>query len=513
VRAKLLGIATLALATSLGLSACSDADAEEGNGALETVAVTRGTLDITAEASGTIEPIRTVEVKSKASGEVLRLHVETGMTVPQGALLAEVDPRDVRNSYAQAEADLAVARERLATARAQKQRTEELRDANVVTAQELETASFEEATARAQLIKGQTNLDLARERLNDVAIRAPSSGTIIAKSVEEGTIIASASQNISGGTTLMLMADLAVMQVRALVDETDIGRVQPGMAASVSVEAYPDRRFRGTVYKIEPQAVVEQNVTMFPVLVRLDNPGGLLKPGMNADIAVEIARRENAITVPNAAIVAMRDAGAAGVVLGLSEEDVTAALRGGRGDSEGAPTASGGDSASARPAATRGSRAGATPAAAAPVPAAPEGTPAGATQRAECEQLFAKVRESGGFQSVGEADRAKLRACREVLGMGGRGGAAAAGNAGRNPDVRPVVVFVMGESGPEPRRIMVGLNDWDNTEVISGLEEGEQVVLISVARLQAQQQEFQDRMRERAGGVVPGASAPRSGPR
>lgn len=511
VTGKPMRSAALLLLGALAISACNDTAADDQNGTRETVAATRGTLDIRAEASGTIEPVRIVEVKSKASGEVLRLHVETGMSVPQGALLAEVDPRDVRNSFAQADADLAVARERLATARAQKQRTEELRDANVVTAQELENASFEEANARAQLIKAQTNVDLARERLNDVAIRAPIAGTIIAKSVEQGAIIASASQNISGGTTLLLMADLSVMQVRALIDETDIGRVQPGMPADVNVEAYPDRRFRGTVVKIEPQAVVEQNVTMFPVLVRLDNPDGLLKPGMNADIGVEIARRDDVLTIPNAAIVAMRDAAAAGVVLGLNEEQVQSALRGGRADgsteSGAAPDgARRGDAATAQNTgasngSARGERVPASPATAAAAPPGAAAEPA--TQRTECEQLFAKLRESGGFQSASEADRAKLRACREVLG--GSGGAAGTGARTRSPDVRPAVVFVMKEGKPEPRRIMVGLNDWDNTEVVSGLEEGEPVVLISVARLQAQQEEFQQRMRERAGGVVPGA--------
>jgi HlyD family secretion protein len=286
----------------------------------------------------------------------------------------------------------------------------------------------------------------------------------------------------------------------------------------VSVEAYPDRRFQGSVYKIEPQAVIEQNVTMFPVLVHLDNPEGLLKPGMNADIAVEIARREDVLTIPNAAIVAMRDAGAAGVVLGLSEEDVQAQLRGGRGGPGAAPgTAAGESAANGNP---RGARVGATPAAAATPPAteqagaAADAVPADATQRAECEQLFVKLRQSGGFQSASEADRAKLRACRQVLGRGqradGTGGTPGARTQGA--DVRPAVVFVRGENGFEPRRIMVGLNDWDNTEVVSGLEEGDQVVLISVARLQAQQEEFQQRMRERAGGVVPGAGGS-TGPR
>ena len=541
----------LGLATTVALAACSGTAADETETPeAEVASVGRASLNITAEASGQVEPVRVVEVKSKASGEILRLHVETGVSVEQGALLAEVDPRDVRNALDQAQADYDVAVERAAVAAAQKKRTEELRAANVVTAQELETANLDEANARASIIKARTNLALARERMNDVAIRAPISGTVISKSVEQGTIIASASQNISGGTTLMQMADLAIMQVRALVDETDIGRIQPGMTSRVSVEAYPDRTFRGTVYKIEPQAVVEQNVTMFPVLVRLENPEGVLKPGMNADIAVEIAQRENVLTIPNAAIVAMADAVPAGEVLGLSEDQVQSSLRGGSngGSPGGSPqgadgaTAAGGAQGAntARDAQAGAGQAGQTGPArgdgqvagqrgggaqAGPggqqvaqtgAPAASGAAPAAGSdaKRAECEQLMTKLREGGGFQSMSEADRAKMRECRTVLGFGGRGGAGGAGSAGgafggrqnRNPDVRPVVVFVQGEKGPEARRIMVGLNDFDNTEVISGLQEGEKIVLVSVARLQAQQEEMNQRIRERAGasGVLSG---------
>jgi HlyD family secretion protein len=253
-----------------------EAPSTNGN-SLEYAVVDLRDMEILAEAAGQIEPIRVVEVKSKASGDVLRLHVDTGDQIRQGTLLAEIDPRDVRNAYLQAEADLEVARARLGTSEAQKRRVEELRRANVVTEQEYESSLLEEANARAQYVKAQTSLELARERMNDVTIRAPIDGTIISKQVEVGDIIASASQNISGGTTLYMMADLSEMQVRALIDETDLGRIEPGMPTRVQVEAFPGRTFHGSVLKIEPQAVVEQNVTMFPVLVRLDNREGLLR--------------------------------------------------------------------------------------------------------------------------------------------------------------------------------------------------------------------------------------------
>src|SRR5690625_7030189 len=131
-------------------------------------------------------------------------------------------------------------------------------------------------------------------------------------------------------TTLLEMADLSQMHVRTLVDEVDVGKIVPGLSARVTVSAYPNRVFVGEVLKIEPQAVVEQNVTMFPVLIQLDNRDGLLKPGMNAEIAVEIARREGVVTVPNAAVVSMRDATPAGLVLGLPAETLRPELGGGR---------------------------------------------------------------------------------------------------------------------------------------------------------------------------------------
>ncbi len=470
VRALLLGLA---------LAACNGTQASEsGSSSIEAAPVTRGDLTVTAEAAGQIEPIRVVEVKSKASGEIREILIETGDVVAAGQLLVRIDPRDVRNAFDQAEADLEVARARLATSEAQRKRAEELRAANVVTEQEYETAALDEANARAQYIKAQTNLQLARERLNDVTIRAPIAGTVIAETMEIGQIIASASQNISGGTTLLTMADLNEMQVRALVDETDLGRIQPGLNVRVRVEAYPERVFNGQVLKIEPQAVVEQNVTMFPVLVRLDNREGLLKPGMNADVEVRIADRSGALLVPNSAIVGPRDLTAAAEVLGLDAEALRAQMRGG---------AAGGNGA-------RAETAGAARPADAAAPAA-----AGSADADECRALFEKMRAGGGPQALTEAERTQLRACRGQMGGAGRSGSS---------EARTGFVFVTSNGVIEARRVVLGVNDWDNTEVISGVQEGDSVIIMSVARLQAQQQEFQDRIRERTGGPFPGASGP-----
>ncbi|MGH7476269.1 MAG: efflux RND transporter periplasmic adaptor subunit [Longimicrobiales bacterium] len=448
----------------------------------ETAVVERRALEVTAEAAGQVEPIRLVEVKSKASGEVLRLLVETGDVVRRGDLLAEVDPRDVRNALAQAEADLEVADARLATAEAQRRRAAELREASVITEQEFEAASLEEANARAQRVKAGTNLELARERMNDVTIRAPIDGVIIQKSIEVGQIIASASQNMSGGTTLLLMADLSTMQVRTLIDETDLGKIRPGQSARVEVEAFAGRPFSGQVTKIEPQAVVEQNVTMFPVLVQLDNPEGLLKPGMNAEVSVEVARRADAVAVPNAAVVAVRDAVAAGAVLGFDEQAMRGMMRNGRQGSA-ASQAADDNGQPAQPAVA---------------------TAAAGAEDQQCTALRERVRAAGGRQGISDADRAALRDCFATRGGSSTRGPAGAGAAAQG-DVRPGIVFVQTDAGPEPRMVMLGVNDWDFTEVVQGLEPGERVVLMSVARLQQQQQERLERFRERTSGVVPGA--------
>ncbi|HSJ25934.1 MAG TPA: efflux RND transporter periplasmic adaptor subunit [Longimicrobiales bacterium] len=472
-------LAVIVLAAMTAVYATTRPPAEMEAAAIEYGVVERRDMEVTAEAAGLIEPIRLVEVKSKASGEIIRLHVETGDVVRRGDLLGEVDPRDVRNAYAQAAADLEVAQARAATAESQRRRSEELRAANVITEQEFENAKLEQANAQAQLVKARVNLELAEERMNDVTIRAPIDGVIIGRDVEEGSIIQSASQNISGGTTIFLMADLNEMQVRTLVSETDLGKIQPGMPSRVSVEAYPGRIFPGTVTKIEPQAVVEQNVTMFPVLVHLNNSDGSLKPGMNGEVIVEVARRADAITIPNASVVGTRDAAAAAAMFGINEEQLRTMMRGGQGSQ---PAGNGGQN---RPAA-EGAPAEGAPAEGAQVAARPEGGAPPAARQAQ-----------GGPPQGMQGGMAR--------GGAGRAGGAAGAAAGQ--DVRPGVVFVQTETGVEPRSVMLGVNDWDYTEVLRGVEPGEHVILISVARLQQQQQDMLNRMRQNTS-IMPGGSGP-----
>ena len=309
----------LAIVTTGLLPACKE---EEPPAVYQAVPVERRDIVVSALASGTIQPDTVVEVKSKASGEILELKVETGQLVKRGALMARVDPRNPRNLVAQARADLEVAEARLANATSQKRRADELFESQSITQQEHENALLDHANARAEVVRARVTLDDAQDQLDDTSVLAPITGTIIEKQVERGQVISSPTRDVGGGTVLMKTADLGLVQVRTLVDETDIGKIQVGQRATVTVDAFPNRPFEGSVLKIEPQAQTEQNVTMFPVLVRIDNRGGLLRPGMNSEVEVHVGQREDVLAVPNVALRTQRDVGSAAEVLGLSAEQV-----------------------------------------------------------------------------------------------------------------------------------------------------------------------------------------------
>ena len=276
-------------------------------------------IEVTVDASGVVEPESTVEVKSKASGEVLKVHGETGDIVEAGTLLVQIDKRTPANNVSQSESALRAAEARRAIADTQLKRAEALYKSQTLTQADVEKAQLEFANADAQVVTSRVALENARITLEDTDVRAPITGTIIEKTVEPGIVITSPTQAVSGGTILMKMADLNSVQVRTRVDETDIGKIRPGLPTKVTVTAYPNQPFDGEVLKVEPQAIVEQNVTMFPVLIKIPNRGGLLKPGMNADVKIQIANRDSVAAVPTAALRAETDVPLTAKMLGVDE--------------------------------------------------------------------------------------------------------------------------------------------------------------------------------------------------
>src|SRR3989449_8886066 len=300
--------------------------------------------------------------------------------------------------------------------------------------------------------------------MEDTQVRAPLKGTIIQKNVELGTVISSPTKDVGGGTVLLRMANLDTVQVSALVDETDVGKVQPGMPVTITVDAFPNRPFDGQVLKIEPQAQVNQNVTMFPVLVNILNLGHLLKPGMNTEVEIHIGQRQGVLAIPNAALRTQRDVASAGQVLGLDPEQVqqqlaAAQMGGGGRPSQGDSTAPAGDGTKLH-------------AAEAPRPGATDSgstftTPSGRTIRlpkgVTPEQVRAALQKRAGGAELTPAEQALLAQLRSQFQR-------PEGAVRSRAFESNYIVFALRGGKPGPVAIRTGLTDQDYIEVADGLQ-------------------------------------------
>lgn len=303
--------------------ACETAESAE---ALSTAVVGTRDIVISARAAGVVAPVTFIEVKSQASGEITEVLVEEGEEVKRGQLLVRVDPRIPRNAVTQAEADSVVAQAALQNAESRLARAEQLFAQQAMTEEEAEVARLARATAYAELIRAVRALEDARIASVQTEVRAPSDGVVLSRSVAVGSVIASASRDVGGGAILLRMASLDTVEVRALVDERDIGRIREGLPVRLTVAAYPNRPFDGVVLRVGAEAVVDQNVTTFPVIVRIANRAGLLKPGMNAEVEVLIGESRGVLAVPNAALRENRDLDAVAELLGIAPDSLQAQL-------------------------------------------------------------------------------------------------------------------------------------------------------------------------------------------
>lgn len=446
------------------------------------------TIDVDVEAAGVVEPETTVEVKSKASGEILAVHAETGDVVEAGTLLVEVDKRTPQNRLSEAEAALMAAQARRRIAETQMQRSQTLFESGTLTQSDFEQSQLEFANSQAQVVSAEVAVENARIAMDDTDVRAPITGTVIQKAVEPGMVITSPTNAVSGGTVLMQMADLNIVQIRALVDETDIGKIQPGMTTEVTVAAYPNQPFEGQVLKIEPLAIVEQNVTMFAVLVRLDNSSGLLKPGMNADVRIEVASRDATAAVPTAALRAESDIPATAIMLGMPESELRRML----GVETEVPD---------NVLVIEGRRI-----------ELPEGVDAG-----QVASLIAKRRDGGTLTAEEQALLRPLM--QQIFGNGGpgrdsgrggfdRGGFGREEGPGRGEGGASAYEFgasywvvAVRDGRLVPVNVETGLTDLAYTEIVSGLEPGERVMLLPSTSLFEQQARLQQFITERFSGT------------
>ncbi len=479
-------------------------------------AIERQTIVVDAQATGVVEPINVIEVKAKSSGQIIAMPVETGTYVKAGDLLIQLDTRDTRNSYAQAKADLDAALIRARVSRTARERSSQLFKERIITSAENEASEVEYANAQATVLRNRAALDLRAQSLEEATVRAPVSGTVIEKPVSIGQVIASGTGTFGGGTTILKMADLTKVRVRTLVNETDIGKVRAGLPATVTVDAFPDRPFIGVVEKIEPQATIQQAVTMFPVLVSIDNMAGLLMPGMNGEVSIEVERRDNALSISNDAVRSPNEVVSVATMLGLNPDSVRAAMRGGR-EGQNAGGAQGGQQGGARasPASQSGGRqAGNLPAT---TPEQCAQVTAALAKKPEVQKQLADLRskmmageiereamqaESQKLYAAAGVDAGIARACgRTQRPQGGQTASAPSSgqSAQRNGGGRRGMVFLVNAGKYTPKMVRLGVSNYDVSEVVSGLAEGDSVAILNVAAMQAKQQEELDRIRSRGG--------------
>lgn len=307
------------------------------------ITVEQGTMVRSVVATGKVEPITKIEIKSKANGIIKALPVNVDSVVTEGTLLAELDKDQLLAQVRGAQANLLAARAALEGADAQlKKNTVEAEGPDVEFARRAYTraqslfaqhlisqSSLDEAQsavevaenkrraaesqlavsrarvseARAQVAQSQAAADRAAEDLSNASIKAPIRATVLTRDVELGSPVSSILNLGANATLVMTLGDIDQVFVRGKVDEADIGNVKLGQTARIRVETFRDRVFTGRVTQISPMGVEKDNVTNFEVRVSIDNPGKELKANMTANAEVVLEERPNAVIVPEAAVI------------------------------------------------------------------------------------------------------------------------------------------------------------------------------------------------------------------
>ena len=404
--------------------------------AVNSVPVTRGDIIDSVGATGTVQAVTTVQVGSQVSGNIEWLGADFNSIVKKGQVVARLDPSLFDAQLQQVQANLIQARANLTRANSELDRTKvqltdaqqkfarakELSSQRLIAQSDLDSAKIAVdtmaagvASQQASVVQSQAAVTQAQASVNQsqvnrdhTVILAPIDGIVTQRSVDVGQTVAA---SMSAPTLFVIAADLTEMQVNANIDEADVGRIRPGQHVTFRVDAYPTDNFEGTVTQIRLQPVVVQNVTTYGTVITVPNKQLKLKPGMTANVKIEIAKRTNTLRIPNAAL---RFRPTTEMFTAFKQEpppELTAfgGAGGGRGGRGGAP-------------------AGAEPAAA-PAPQAPTPAPkASASARGEAGELRRDLAGAASGREGGPAPPAP-----PAEGRGERGGGRGGFGGGRGP--------------------------------------------------------------------------------
>src|SRR3954462_419474 len=303
--------------------------------------VEQGTMVKSVVATGKVEPITKVEIKSKANGIIKVLNVDIDRSVKAGDVLVELDREQLAATLRGAEANLMAAKASLEGAEAQLKkniveaegpevafaqrayaRAQSLFEQNLISQSTLDDAQgnvevaenrkraaesqlaisqAKVTEARAQVAQAKAAADRAEEDLRNATIRAPIRGTVLTRDVEVGSPVSSILNLGANATLVMTIGDIDQVFVRGRVDEADIGRVRLGQPARIRVETFKDKTFNGRVTQISPMGIEKDNVTNFEVRVSIDNPGKELKANMTANAEIVLEEHVGALIAPEAA--------------------------------------------------------------------------------------------------------------------------------------------------------------------------------------------------------------------
>ncbi len=265
----------------------------------QTTQVEPGDISTTITATGTIEPVKTVDVGTQVSGIVKRLYVDYNSVVRRGQVIAELDRTNLLSDLTSAQAHLRTAQIELDYQKKNYARFAELKQKDLVSLQEYDIALENFRKAQESVRIAQQDVARAKTNLGYATVYSPIDGVVISKSVEEGQTVAS---SFSTPSICRIAKDLTDMQCIAKVDEADIGEVREGQRVTFTVDAYPDDVFSGSVKQVRQNPVTTNNVVTYEVVISAPNADFKLKPGLTANITIYTMERSGVMSVPAAAL-------------------------------------------------------------------------------------------------------------------------------------------------------------------------------------------------------------------
>lgn len=272
---------------------------EQAAGRYVMTKIERGDLEAVVSSTGTLDAVTTVEVGTQVSGRIAKLYADFNQAVKKGDLIAMLDTSSLQMAVSEAESSYEKAKAQLKQAKQDLDRIQYLFKENIKTKNDLEQAQVSHELAVATLKSAQSSLERTRINLGYASIYAPIDGIITSRAVEVGQTVAA---SFSSPTLFKIANDLKKMQILAQVDEGDIGQIKGGQEVRFTVQAFPDRKFSGTVNQVRLEPTTVNNVVNYTVVIHVANDEGLLMPGMTATIDFIVGQAKDVLLVANAAL-------------------------------------------------------------------------------------------------------------------------------------------------------------------------------------------------------------------